>query len=170
MSRLTKWFERQFPKELPDASFLLIVERLRGAPACLEDRLADLPQEVLTRRCEEKWTIQEIAGHLLDLEPLWLSRVEDFVAGREVLHAADLSNRKTHEANHNAAEIAAILGDFRAERALLVERLEALDAKVLARTALHPRLGEPMRVIELGYFVAEHDLHHLAQISERLRE
>ena len=29
----------------------------------------------------------------------------------------------------------------------------------------HPRLGTPMRLIDLAFFVAEHDDHHLAQIT-----
>ena len=28
-----------------------------------------------------------------------------------------------------------------------------------------PRLGTPMRLVDLAFFVAEHDDHHLAQIT-----
>jgi hypothetical protein len=34
----------------------------------------------------------------------------------------------------------------------------------LLNTALHPRLKIPMRIVDLAYFVAEHDDHHLATI------
>ena len=37
------------------------------------------------------------------------------------------------------------------------------------RTALHPRLGLPMRAVDHAFFVAEHDDHHLARITELLR-
>jgi hypothetical protein len=33
---------------------------------------------------------------------LWLLRVGDYMMGRNKLTAADLTNRKTNEANHNA--------------------------------------------------------------------
>ena len=36
----------------------------------------------------------------------------------------------------------------------------------LARTALHPRLRQPMSVVDLCFFVAEHDDHHLRTIDE----
>ena len=36
----------------------------------------------------------------------------------------------------------------------------------LARTALHPRLRQPMSVVDLCFFVAEHDDHHLRTIKE----
>jgi hypothetical protein len=35
-----------------------------------------------------------------------------------------------------------------------------------APLARHPRLGTPMRLIDLAYFVAEHDDHHLARLRE----
>ena len=36
----------------------------------------------------------------------------------------------------------------------------------LARTSLHPRLRQPMSVVDLCFFVAEHDDHHLRTIDE----
>jgi hypothetical protein len=53
------------------------------------------------------------------MEPLWLERVEDFLAQREDLTVADLTNRKTHEANHNAAALSALLAGFQSARGVL---------------------------------------------------
>ena len=47
--------------------------------------------------------------------------------------------------------------------------LEGADASALERTARHPRLGTPMRLIDIAFFTAEHDDHHLARITELLR-
>ena len=44
-------------------------------------------------------------------------------------------------------------------------QLLAADDAVQTRTATHPRLGTPMRLIDLALFVAEHDEHHLATIT-----
>ena len=55
-----------------------------------------------------EWSAQDHAGHLLDLEPPWMARVDDFLTDRDTLAVADLGNRKTHEANHNAQELAEI--------------------------------------------------------------
>ena len=78
------------------------------------------------------------------------------------LRAADMSNRRTFEANHNAAPVAEILGRFRTSRMRFVQKLEQLDEAFLVSSALHRRLRTPMRVIDMVYFVAEHDDHHLA--------
>ncbi len=162
------WFERVFTLDLPAWMLDDVVERLRGTPARLEERLRDASPALLTRRDGEHWSIQENAGHLLDLEELWLGRVDDFAERRQWLRAADLTNRRTHEAGHNARALEEILAEFRAARARLVARLEALSAAERERTALHPRLGTPMRPVDHAFFVAEHDDHHLARITELL--
>src|ERR1043166_3665911 len=161
-----QWIKRQFAFELPLGMCANVVERVRGTPARLEDLTRALTAEVLTRRDGDKWSIQEQAGHLLDLEPLGMKRLDDFEAGREMLAPADMENRKTHEANHNANTIENILSIFRKERMAFVRRLDAYDEAFVQRTALHPRLKVKIRVIDLVFFIAEHDDHHLARISE----
>jgi DinB superfamily len=166
MSEVPKWFEREFDLSFPAQLYPNVCARLRGTPARLEELLRSVPREVLTRKPGPEWSALENAGHLLDLEALWLARVEDFVNGAETLTTADLTNRKTHEADHNARAAGEILSDFREARAKLMARVQALDAGSFSGTALHPRLKTPMRLVDHLYFVAEHDDHHLAHIWE----
>jgi uncharacterized damage-inducible protein DinB len=162
------WFERVFPTGLPAHLLPVIVERLRGTPARLADRLAGVPHEALIHRGGGPWSIQENVGHLLDLEPLWQHRVGDLAQGRGQLAEADLTNRRTHEANHNAAALGGLLTAFRTARGALVRQLETFPDDGMAFTAMHPRLKASMSVVDLAYFVAEHDDYHLARISELL--
>ena len=164
------WFEREFSLGLPFWMLPNVVERLRGTPARAEDLVRSCPPEWLTRRDGEGWSIQEHVGHLLDLGWLDRARVEDFRSGREVLTAADLENRTTHEANHNARAVEEILAEFRAEREKFVHSLEGLDAEACARRAVHPRLKREMWVVDFAFFVAEHDDHHLAAVSALKRK
>jgi len=160
-----RWFDRKFELGLePDAASELL-ERLRQTPERLADAVRGLPPEILTRRHDDKWSIQENAGHLLDLEPLWEQRLDDYDAGASELRPADLENRKTHEARHNDREVSDILADFKVVRGRIVERLARMSEAELARTALHPRLRQPMSVVDLCFFVAEHDDHHLRTIQ-----
>src|SRR2546426_12215858 len=100
MIRKQPWFEeRQFPTGLPVDLFPVVVERLRGTPARLEDRLSSLPVSVLTRRSGSKWAPQENAGHLMDLEPLWLAPAEDIHARRPAVSPPDPHNCRTPMAN-----------------------------------------------------------------------
>ena len=146
-----------------------MIERLRGTPARLEDRIALLPTEILTRQDGERWSIQENAGHLLDLEPLVKGRVDEYEASTPALHAADMSNRKTYESNHNQRPIAEILAGFREQRGRLADRLDGFRPEMFARSAIHPRLQVPMRLVDMLLFQAEHDDYHLARISELIR-
>jgi uncharacterized damage-inducible protein DinB len=170
MVQRAAWFTRKFSFDLlPLWMYPNIVERVRGTPARLEDLTRSCMRELLTRRDKDKWSIQEHAGHLLDLEPLGMNRLDDFKAGREILHAADLENRRTHEADHNSNSIENILASFRAERMEFVRRLDEYDEAFVQKRAIHPRLEMEIRVLDLIFFIAEHDDHHLSRISELIR-
>ncbi len=168
MPRKPLWIDRAFVFDLPVEMFPNVLERLRGTPARLEERLVPLSPARMRRKPGEGWSLLEIVGHLAVVEGLWLARLDDFAAGLDELTPADMSNRATDESDFNAREPAAVLGDFRAVRADFVARLEALTDAQIARAARHPRLDQPMRVLDLMVFAAEHDDHHLAGISELL--
>lgn len=169
MIKRMRWVEREFEFNLPAGLFPCVVERLRGTPARLEELTRGLTHEELTAKPGGLWSIQEQAGHLLDLDELHEGRLEDYARGLEVLRAADMQNRKTEEAGHNAARLEDILAAFRVARLGFVRRLESLTEAEVAASALHPRLQKQMRVIDMAYFTAEHDDHHLASVSELLR-
>lgn len=171
MSTVPRWFDRQFEFTFPPEQHPILCVRLRGTPARLEEIVRGCSRDVLVRKQQEKdkWSAQEHAGHLLDLEPLWTQRVGDFLVGGTELTIADLSNRKTHEANHNARPLEEILAQFRRARLQLIERVQAVEPALYSRTLLHPRLKKPMRLVDHLYFVAEHDDHHLAHIWELIQ-
>jgi len=169
MSKYLKWTDRTFQFTFPVEVFPEMIERLRGTPARLEDRVNSISPEILTRRDGERWSIQENAGHLLDLETLVSGRLDEYLAGAAELHPADMSNRKTYEAEHNQLPMQTILSDFRSRRSELVDRLDTLTLDQFATVAHHPRLDVPMRLVDMLYFQAEHDDFHLARISELIR-
>ena len=166
MSQVPVWFERKFEFSFPLDFLPNLRARLRGTPARLGETLLGRPHEILIARPQGKWSAQEHAGHLLDLESLWLARLEDYVAAKDQLTPADLTNRKTDEANHNARPLDQLLVEFRAARATLLKRVDELDGSLFSRTLPHPRLKTPMRLVDHLYFIAEHDDHHLARIWE----
>jgi uncharacterized damage-inducible protein DinB len=169
VSKVPAWFERKFEVSFQFPVELLpnLLARLRGTPARLEEALRDRSHKILIGKPQETWSAQENSGHLVDLEPLWLARVEDYVAASDQLTVADLKNRKTDEANHNARPLQEILKEFRSARERLLRRVDALDASLFASRAIpHPRFKTPMRLVDHLYFVAEHDDHHLARIWE----
>jgi uncharacterized damage-inducible protein DinB len=168
MSQIPAWFGRKFDFTFPVEQYPNLCVRLRGTPARLEEILRGVSRGVLLAKAGDNWSAQEHAGHLLDLESLWMARVDDFVRGGETLTVADLSNRKTYEANHNTRALIEILAEFRTARLGLVDRVGKLQSDLFGRSMLHPRLKQPMRLVDHLYFVAEHDDHHLARIWEMI--
>lgn len=166
------WFERAFPNDTPIELWPHVMERLRGAPVRIEEKVRGVSPERLRERCGEDWSVQEHIGHLLDFEApdgLHSRRIDDYERGAETLCAADVTNARTWAANHNAMDIGDLLQRFRAARTRLLNRLDAMPNDMRARVGLHPRLKTEMRLIDMLVFWAEHDDHHLAKIHERLR-
>ena len=168
MSRVLPWFEQKFDFSFSEELYPNVVARLRGTPARMEEVLRICPEQIRCKKPEGKWSAQEHAGHLLDLEPLWMARVEDFARGGGELTVADLRNQKTAEANHNARPLEEILSGFRSGRMDMVHRVEMIERSGAGHMMLHPRLKQTMRLVDHLYFVAEHDDHHLAHILELL--
>ena len=146
-----------------------MIERVRGASARLDEYLNSAAAEILTRQDDGHWSIQENAGHLFDLDDLTLQRIDQYVAGVPVLHAADITNKATSAANYNSISAATIVQSFRERRNEVVNRLESLDAEMFARSAIHPRLNIPMRLVDFVFFEAEHDDYHFTRINELLK-
>jgi len=169
MSAVPRWFDRKFVFTFSAELYPNLCVRLRGTPSRLEEILRGGSPSARKRKPDGKWSAQEHAGHLLDLEPLWLQRLENFAGGAGELAVTDLANRKTDEANHNARALDQLLAEFRRSRNTLADRAEALDSGLYERTLMHPRLKQPMRLVDHLYFVAEHDDHHLAKIWELMR-
>ena len=161
----TEWFNRKFPAIEDNGLLPGIIERLRGTPARLDELTSVTSNADLEMKKNGKWSVKEEIGHLCDLEPLWDGRLDDLVNGLPELRVTDLTNQKTHDANHNNTDINTLLRQFRHLRQLFVSNLQRLADDDLLKISSHPRLKTPMRIIDLAYFVAEHDDHHLANIS-----
>lgn len=166
MSAIPIWIERTFKFDFPVSLYPNILARIRGTPPRLEDAVRGLSREQLIATPDGKWSIQENAGHLLDEESLFSARLSAYLSGAETLPAAQYLNIKL---THNDRDIAKILSDFRAVRGEQVKQLADLRPDDFARSAWHPRLKMPMRLVDHVLFIAEHDDHHLARIWELRR-
>jgi len=161
-----KWFNRKFDFSTQENIFPSIIERLAGTPARVEEKFRSIPPDIQSVRLNGTWTIKENLGHLIDLEPLWQGRFEDIMNGEREMRATDLQNRKTSEANHDAVPTEELLQGFRDIRTKTIKLIEGITDEQVFKTSLHPRLKTPMRTMDLFLFVAEHDDHHLARITE----
>ncbi|HVG40340.1 MAG TPA: DinB family protein [Chitinophagaceae bacterium] len=164
----TPWLQRSFHFNFPLSHFPIIFSRLEGTLF----RIHMLLQAADDERCSIKnngWSVKEHVGHLYDLEELWWQRMTDFLQYKEALTAADMTNSKTEEAKHNEKALEELVNAFTIERQRILEVIYSYDEGTLNRTSCHPRLNVPFRLIDSLYFVAEHDDHHIALLSNLLR-
>jgi uncharacterized damage-inducible protein DinB len=169
MIQQTPWFERRFNFDFPPGLFPVIFSRLEGTIFRLYTILLNADEDKSSYNTEG-WSIKQHAGHLYDLEELWWKRLKDFQQGKSVLTPADLTNAKTNEAGHNEKLLDQLLRQFTVERQKMLEEIYDFDEAMLMRTSVHPRLNQPMRLIDCLFFVAEHDDHHIAILSSLLRK
>ncbi|MBD0279226.1 MAG: DinB family protein [Flavisolibacter sp.] len=169
MIPITPWFERRFEFDFPVGLFPVIYSRLEGSIYRLSALLHHADDDACSK-AQKGWSVKQQVGHLYDLEALWWQRLEDYRQGKEQLTAADITNRKTTEAPHNSKSLTALVNQFADERGKMLENIYSFDEDTLLLTAIHPRLQQPMRVVDALFFVAEHDDHHIAIITQLLQE
>ncbi len=164
--QVTKWFDRKF--ELGNKEYIMpsLLERLSGATIRIQEKLKNVHPKYYPIRHGNSWSLLEQVGHLWDLEELWLRRLDALMRGERDMPTADLQNRKTHEAQHNSKSINVLLNNFSNERNTLLARLRAMSRHDAFRSAIHPRLQQEMTLQDLCMFVADHDDHHLAMMTE----
>lgn len=161
-----KWVDHKFNLGIDVGWTQNILIRLQDAPIRIQYHNKELSDEQLSLRLNSKWSIKEHIGHLIDLEELHTNRLHEFATHKENLSPADMTNLKTNEANHNEQSIVVLLDKFRAERAKLIKIFKSLSIETQNHRAMHPRIKVLMRPVDLLFFVAEHDDHHLVSITE----
>ena len=165
---LMKWTERSFSFGYAVGYLPFLIERLSTTAPRLEELIDGLSDELLVYKPGGAWSAKEHVGHLSDLEQLHLGRLDDFESKLGQLRPADMTNRRTEEANHNATNAEDLVTRFRETRGDFFRRLERLETACLEHKAMHPRLLEPINVPDMLYFMAEHDVHHLTIMSRLL--
>ena len=165
---MKSWTEREFPPIADNGRLATIIERLDGTEYRLIGKLADDEGPDLTVQYDGKWSVMEEIGHLYVVETLWIGRVKDIITGKDTLREADMISQATTKGNFNGQDLEDLLDEFGERREELLSLLKKIKAEGLEKSSKHPRLGTPMQIVDLAYFIAEHDDHHLAKISKML--
>lgn len=155
---------RTFNFDFSVTMFPIIISRLHGAYPRIKHIIDNCANEKLTAQYYGKWSIQQEIGHLIDLEELHHGRIFDFQNNAPELRAWDGNNKKTFDADHNSKTIVDLLNEFNKLREYFITDLLKFSEVELSRTSLHPRLKKQMRVVDMSFFVAEHDDHHIAKM------
>ena len=164
----SKWFERKFDFSIGIDDYPAICKRLQQAPDRLATLLLNKPENILSHQPDGKWSVKEHTGHLSILESLWRTRINDVMEKKPILTPTDLDNNATTKAGFNNYDITALIAKFAEERKQTLSLLDSINLQDHTHTSLHPRMQQPMRLIDILYFTAEHDDHHLGVVGEMI--
>ena len=158
-----QWFERKFTFGLPKGMLPFYIERLAGTLARIEAKVKNVDEHVLSNRLDNKWSIKENIGHLAEVDEVANQRIDQIIAGVSPLLPAVFEPKAYHE-----FPVQEVIGFFREARSKNIRRYQDLKTSDLEKTSLHPRLKVLMSPVDLAWFDAEHDDHHLVRINEIL--
>ena len=139
---------------------------MRETPDKIEALVKHLPKDVLVRRDQGSWSIQENVGHLLTAESLFWGRLDDYENNAPVLQVVHFEDNPTDKARFNEWDLQRILAEFRVQRDKYLQRVEALSPGGSEKAILHPRLNKLMRLRDTLFLQVEHDRHHMTRIAE----
>jgi len=161
-----KWVDHKFNLGINTGWTINVMSRIKDASIRIAHHVKNLSDEELSVKLNNAYSIKEHLGHLIDLESLWANRFNQFTQGVPELVHADMSNQKTAVANHNDKSIDVLLAEFELARKELIAVYDNLPLSALNHEALHPRIKEIMKPVDLLFFVAEHDNHHITSMVE----
>ena len=156
------WFERKLVFEKPKEMLPYYLERLRGTPLRIKEKVNTLPENLLSTQFNNKWSVKQNIGHLADVDEIALKRLDEMINSISPMSPAVFEPRE----DYNAMPVNELLDHFASTRRKNIERYSQLNADQLAMPSLHPRLKVLMTPVDLAWFDAEHDDHHLVKIHE----
>lgn len=156
-----RWFDRKMTFGLPKEMLPFYVERLEGTWPRLEWKVRSLSDEELSSKPDGKWSIKQHIGHLAEVDRVANTRIGEMRAGAAVLSPAVFEPK-----DYNPWPIRQVLEFFRSTRASNLALYRSIPEDELLKSSLHPRLNVAMTPVDLAWFDAEHDDHHLVKINE----
>jgi len=159
-----RWADRTFQFGQPTWMIHDFAERLAGTVPRLNALLSSVRPDLTTKQVDGTWSMLQNAGHLGDVEELWLERVSDLLAGRAVHTPARPDRFAALAAAHQNRTVDQVLQYVAMRRSPFLEILRTADASLLGASAYHERLGAQMNLVDMAQFAAEHDDHHLLRI------
>jgi hypothetical protein len=160
MKRLD-WFERKFTFGLPLGMLPFYLERLEGTIFRMEIKLYNVSDEILSTKPDGKWSVKQSIGHLAEVDEVASKRIDEIRNGAEKLSPAVFEPK-----DYNPWPMGDVLEFFKRTRRENLLKYKNLTDTDLTKSSLHPRLNVPMTPVDLAWFDAEHDDHHLVRINE----
>lgn len=157
-----QWFERKFTFGLPAGMLPFYIERLQGTVIRIESKVHHVTDELLSQKLDDKWSVKQIIGHLAEVDEIATKRIGEMISGISPMAPAVFEPRN----DYNQLPAREVIAYLQRTRTANIRRYSELSETELKKSSLHPRLKVMMTPVDLAWFDAEHDDHHLVRISE----
>lgn len=157
------WFDRKFTFGLSPEMLPFYLERLSGTMARIEFKVKGVDDKILSEKFNTKWCLKQHIGHLAEVDEIGNRRIDEMTSGAAVLSPAVFEPK-----DYSTWPIGKVLDYFDKTRAGNIKKYNNLTDDQLLKDSEHPRLKVKMTPVDLAWFDAEHDDHHLVAIQNIL--
>lgn len=143
-----------------------LLEALRTADEEVQKLLKTIGEEKGSFRYGEgKWTIREVLNHMMDAERIFAYRALRFSRNDQTPLQPFEENEYAIEANANSRSIKKLAAEMHRLRETSIDLFSSFNDEMLEREGIAS--GKKISVLNLGYIIAGHDLHHRNILVER---
>ncbi len=158
------WFGRSLKFGYPKGMLPYYLERLEGTIVRIQSKVKGVDDKILSERFNDKWSIKQNIGHLAEVDEIANKRLDEMVAG-----VSPMSPAVFEPQDYNPWPVEKVIELFKTNRLKYLKKYQSLAETELLKSSLHPRLKVMMTPVDLAWFDAEHDDHHLVTINTILR-
>lgn len=147
---------------------LTVSDALRWSHEQFELTLHGLPEAKGTYAyAPGKWTIKEVLCHLMDAERIFAYRALRFARNDKTELPGFDEEKYTPESNAHARTLQQLSGELSRLRASTMDLFNSFTPEMLKRTGIAN--NTIVSVLNLGYIIAGHQMHHLGMLKSRYR-
>lgn len=143
-----------------------LLDALRTADKQFQDLLRTIPEEKGNfRYADGKWTIKEVLNHLMDAERVFAYRALRFSRNDATALQSFEENNYAVNANAGGRTVKELAAQMHRLRETTIDLFSSFTPEMLNREGIAS--NKRISVLNLGYVIAGHDLHHRKIVTER---
>lgn len=152
-----------YVRVVPDGS---VIDFLRSRRDAFADLLRSVPGELETYRyAPGKWSVRDVAGHVLDTERVFAYRALSIARGDEASLPGMHQDPWAASAPHGDRALASIADEFVTVRDATISLVETFGPESADRRGIAS--GWPITVRALVWIIAGHERHHAVVLADR---
>lgn len=156
-------FYRGYVEKVQDLDLL---DALRGADRDLQALVRTIPEEKGdSRYADGKWTIKEVLNHIMDAERVFAYRALRFSRNDGTPLQPFEENDYAGQANAAGRSVSQLGAELHRLRETTIDLFSSFTPEMLKREGIAS--GKKISVLNLGYIIAGHDVHHRKIVAER---